>query len=94
MAVAPFLFFPLIGTGNPWLMLIGFLVLFSGFAANYGALNAFLPHQFPARLRYSPAWPSASMSAASSVARWRRSSRPQLRQVPQLGPRSRSTCWR
>ncbi|MGV0808535.1 MFS transporter [Mycolicibacterium setense] len=53
MAVAPFLFFPLIATGNPWLMLIGFLVLFSGFAANYGALNAFLPHQFPARLRYS-----------------------------------------
>jgi MFS family permease len=53
MAVTPFIFFPLIGTGKPLLMLVGFLALFAGFAANYGALNAFLPHQFPARLRYS-----------------------------------------
>jgi MFS family permease len=53
MAVTPFIFFPLIGTGEPLLMLVGFLALFAGFAANYGALNAFLPHQFPARLRYS-----------------------------------------
>lgn len=53
MAAAPFVFFPLIGTGNPLLILLGFLILFAGFAANYGALNAFLPHQFPAHLRYS-----------------------------------------
>lgn len=53
MAVTPFVFFPLLGTGRPLLMLLGFLLLFAGFAANYGALNAFLPHQFPASLRYS-----------------------------------------
>ncbi|ANW67133.1 MFS transporter [Mycolicibacterium murale] len=53
MATAPFVFFPLLNTGHPALVLLGFLLLFAGFAANYGALNAFLPHQFPARLRYS-----------------------------------------
>jgi MFS family permease len=53
MAATPFVFFPLIGTGKPLLMLVGYLALFAGFAANYGALNAFLPHQFPASLRYS-----------------------------------------
>jgi MFS family permease len=53
MTAAPFAWFPLLGTGSFPLMALGFLVLFAGFAANYGVQGAFYPQLFPAALRYS-----------------------------------------
>ncbi|MFG2282364.1 MFS transporter [Streptomyces asoensis] len=53
MTVAPFAWFPLLGTGSFPLMALGFLVLFAGFAANYGVQGAFYPQLFPTALRYS-----------------------------------------
>lgn len=53
MTVAPFVWFPLLGTGSFPLMALGFLALFAGFAANYGVQGAFYPQLFPTALRYS-----------------------------------------
>lgn len=53
MTVAPFAWFPLLNTGSFPLMALGFLLLFTGFAANYGAQGTFLPQLFPTVLRYS-----------------------------------------
>ncbi len=53
MTAAPFAWFPLFDTRSFPLMALGFLLLFTGFAANYGALATFLPQLFPTVLRYS-----------------------------------------
>ncbi|MFC1436248.1 MFS transporter [Streptacidiphilus sp. N1-3] len=53
MTAAPFAWFPLLDTRSFPLMALGFLLLFTGFAANYGALGTFLPQLFPTVLRYS-----------------------------------------
>ncbi|KQX65238.1 MFS transporter [Streptomyces sp. Root1310] len=53
MTAAPFAWFPLLGTRSLPLMALGFLVLFAGFAANYGVQGAFYPQLFPTALRYS-----------------------------------------
>ncbi|WP_183107234.1 MFS transporter [Streptomyces sp. 1114.5] len=53
MTVAPFAWFPLLDTGSFPLMALGFVLLFTGFAANYGAQAAFLPQLFPTVVRYS-----------------------------------------
>ncbi len=53
MTVAPFAWFPLLDTRSFPLMALGFLLLFTGFAANYGAQAAFLPQLFPTVVRYS-----------------------------------------
>ncbi|MFC7384199.1 MFS transporter [Sphaerisporangium rhizosphaerae] len=53
MTVAPFAWFSLLGTGSFPLMALGFLLLFAGFAANYGVQGAFCPRLFPTAVRYS-----------------------------------------
>ncbi|MGW2420986.1 MFS transporter [Streptomyces sp. NPDC001709] len=53
MTVAPFAWFPLLDSGSFPLMALGFLLLFAGFAANYGVQGAFYPRLFPTALRYS-----------------------------------------
>lgn len=53
MTAAPFAWFPLLGTRSFPLMALGFLALFTGFAANYGVQGAFYPQLFPPPLRYS-----------------------------------------
>ncbi|MEU8199151.1 MFS transporter [Microbispora amethystogenes] len=53
MTVAPFAWFSLLDTGSFPLMALGFLLLFAGFAANYGVQGAFCPRLFPTVVRYS-----------------------------------------
>ncbi|WP_405590870.1 MFS transporter [Streptomyces sp. NBC_01190] len=53
MTLAPFAWFPLFDTRSFPLMALGFLLLFAGFAANYGAQGTYLPELFPTVLRYS-----------------------------------------
>ncbi|MGW7530476.1 MFS transporter [Streptomyces sp. NPDC054783] len=53
MTVTPFAWFPLLNTRSFPLMALGFLLLFAGFAANYGVQGAFYPQLFPTVLRYS-----------------------------------------
>jgi MFS family permease len=53
MAGASFAWFPLLNTRSYPLMALGFLLLFAGFAANYGVQGAFYPRLFPTDLRYS-----------------------------------------
>lgn len=53
MTVAPFAWFPLLDSKSFPLMALGFLLLFAGFAANYGVQGAFCPRLFPTVLRYS-----------------------------------------
>ena len=53
MTAASFAWFPLLNTRSYPLMALGFLLLFAGFAANYGVQGAFYPRLFPTDLRYS-----------------------------------------
>jgi MFS family permease len=53
MTVTPFAWFPLLNSRSFPLMALGFLLLFAGFAANYGVQGAFYPRLFPTVLRYS-----------------------------------------
>jgi metabolite-proton symporter len=53
MAVLPYVWFALLGTGNVWLMLLGFVILFLPYAANYGVMPTFYTHIFPAGVRYT-----------------------------------------
>lgn len=53
MAVLPFLWFFLLDTGNPLWMLVGFILLFLPYAANYGTMPAFFSHVFPPVIRYT-----------------------------------------
>jgi len=53
MAALPYAWFALLGTGNTALMLLGFLILFVPYAANYGVMPTFFAHIFPAPVRYT-----------------------------------------
>ncbi len=53
MTVAPFAWFPLLDTRSFPLMALGFLLLFTGFAASYGVQGAFCARLFPTVVRYS-----------------------------------------
>jgi MFS family permease len=53
MVVAPFAWFALLGTGQFWLMLLGFALAFVPYSANYAVFPAYFSHVFPPALRYS-----------------------------------------
>jgi MFS family permease len=53
LIVAPFAWFALVNTGQPFLMFLGFLVLSIPYVANYGVLAAYFTQVFPANLRFS-----------------------------------------
>jgi len=48
----PFAWFALLGTKNFALMLLGFVILFLPFSANYGVLPTYFAKTFPAKVRY------------------------------------------
>ncbi|MFC9223833.1 MFS transporter [Streptomyces hygroscopicus] len=49
----PFVWFALLQTGEYWLMLLGFTLLFIGYSASYGVVPAYFSQVFPARLRFT-----------------------------------------
>ncbi|WP_028924909.1 MFS transporter [Pseudonocardia acaciae] len=53
MAVLPYAWFGLLGTKSFGLMLVGFLILFVPYAANYGVMPTFFAHIFPVSVRYT-----------------------------------------
>jgi len=53
MIITPFIWFPLLGTRSFWLMLLGFVVLFLPFNANYGVMPTFFARVFPTGVRYT-----------------------------------------
>jgi metabolite-proton symporter len=53
MAALPYVWFSLFETGSFGLMLVGFVVLFIPYAANYGTMPAFFAHVFPPAVRYT-----------------------------------------
>ncbi|MEU0463851.1 MFS transporter [Amycolatopsis sp. NPDC006131] len=53
MVVLPFGWFPLLGTGNHGLMLLGFALLFAGYSGNYAMFPVFFSRAFPVSLRFS-----------------------------------------
>jgi MFS family permease len=53
MAVAPFVWFPLVNTGSFPLLLLGFVLLLGGFGVNYGTQGLLYPSFLPPHLRYS-----------------------------------------
>ena len=53
MVFTPFIWFALLDTKNMSLMMLGFLILFVPFAANYGVMPTFYAEIFPAEVRYS-----------------------------------------
>ena len=61
--VAPFVWFPLFGTGNYALMLIGFVVVFLAYSATSAVMPAFLSQVFPTEIRYSALAVSVNIGA-------------------------------
>jgi len=53
MVFTPFIWFALLDTKNISLMMLGFLILFVPFAANYGVMPTFYAEIFPPEVRYS-----------------------------------------
>ncbi|WP_433443183.1 MFS transporter [Nonomuraea sp. CA-141351] len=53
MAALPYVWFSLFQTGSFGLMLLGFVVLFVPYAANYGTMPTFFAHVFPPAVRYT-----------------------------------------
>jgi MFS family permease len=53
MIVLPFVWFPLLNTGNQGLMLLGFVLLFAGYSGNYAVFPVFFSQAFPVSLRFS-----------------------------------------
>ncbi|NKQ51705.1 MHS family MFS transporter [Amycolatopsis sp. K13G38] len=53
MIVTPFVWFALLSTGNYGLMVLGFVLLFVGYAANYAVFPVFFSQVFPISLRFS-----------------------------------------
>lgn len=53
MVVLPFVWFPLLNTGNIGLMLLGFALLFAGYSGNYAMFPVFFSEAFPVSLRFS-----------------------------------------
>ncbi|MFB6676662.1 MFS transporter [Streptomyces sp. NPDC056390] len=49
----PFVWLALLQTGEYWLMLLGFALLFIGYSASYGVVPAYFSQVFPARLRFT-----------------------------------------
>ncbi|MER6523900.1 MFS transporter [Streptomyces sp. NPDC001508] len=53
LVVLPFAWLALLQTRQYWLMLLGFVLLFIGYSANYGVVPAYFSQVFPARLRFT-----------------------------------------
>ncbi|MEV0388034.1 MFS transporter [Nonomuraea sp. NPDC050643] len=53
MAALPYVWFTAFQTGSFWLMLLGFIVLFIPYTANYGTMPTFFAHVFPPAVRYT-----------------------------------------
>ncbi|MQA10709.1 MAG: MFS transporter [Pseudonocardiaceae bacterium] len=53
MIVTPYLWFGLLETGNVALMMLGFLVMFVPYAANYGVMATFFAQVFPVGVSYT-----------------------------------------
>ncbi|MFI7610464.1 MFS transporter [Nonomuraea terrae] len=53
MAALPYVWFSLFDSGSFGLMLLGFVILFIPYAANYGTMPAFFAHVFPPAVRYT-----------------------------------------
>ena len=53
MVVLPFVWFSLFNTGNYGLMVLGFVLLFVGYGANYAVFPVFFSQAFPISLRFS-----------------------------------------
>ncbi|WP_161500384.1 MFS transporter [Streptomyces antimycoticus] len=53
MALAPWLWFPLLGSNNSLIMFLGFLIVLVPYSANYGVMPSFFSHVFPAHIRYT-----------------------------------------
>ncbi|MDI4233547.1 MULTISPECIES: MFS transporter [unclassified Bradyrhizobium] len=53
MTVAPFIWFSLLETRSFSLMLLGFIIMFVPFAANYGVMPTFYTEVFPLKVRYT-----------------------------------------
>ncbi|HEY3652889.1 MAG TPA: MFS transporter [Streptosporangiaceae bacterium] len=53
MILLPFVWFPLLNTGNQGLMLLGFVLLFARYAGNFAIFPVFFSQAFPVSLRFS-----------------------------------------
>lgn len=53
LAITPFAWFALFGTGSTPLMLLGFVIVYIPYCLNYGAMPTFFAYCFPAAVRYS-----------------------------------------
>ncbi|PXY29934.1 MFS transporter [Prauserella sp. PE36] len=53
MAVVPYAWFGLLGTADLPLMLLGFVLMFLPYAANYGVMPTLFAHVFPVGVRYT-----------------------------------------
>jgi metabolite-proton symporter len=53
MAALPYLWFSLLDTGSTAWMLVGFVLLFLPYAANYGTMPTFFAHVFPPAIRFT-----------------------------------------
>ncbi|MBN9594790.1 MAG: MHS family MFS transporter [Afipia sp.] len=53
MVATPFIWFAMLDTKTPSMMMLGFIILFVPFAANYGVMPTFFAEVFPANVRYS-----------------------------------------
>jgi MFS family permease len=53
MAMMPWVLFALLHTGKQSLIILGYILTYIPFAANYSALPATLAHAFPAKVRYT-----------------------------------------
>lgn len=53
MVVLPFVWFPLLNTGDHGLMLIGFVLLFAGYSGNFAMFPVYFSQAFPISLRFS-----------------------------------------
>ncbi len=53
MVITPFAWFALLDTGQYWLMLLGFALLFVPYSANYGVFPGYFSQVFPPAVRYS-----------------------------------------
>lgn len=53
MAVVPFVWFTLLDSRSFWPMLLGYLILFLPFSANYGVMPTYFSLSFPSHIRYT-----------------------------------------
>lgn len=53
LVIAPFCWFPLMGSGHYILMLLGFILVFLGYSANYAVVPAYFSQAFPPAVRFT-----------------------------------------